>query len=236
MLPALVDGRAQPAADRQRVVRQPAAGEGRELARRDQDVGCHDHHHGGPGDRRPAPPPGGQPALREEHQQGGQEDQRQRLQHPGDHPCRQRAGAAAVGVHVAQLADAGLQRDHQKQPADRIGRHPGAQHRSNCGAPEHRRGADHHPRRPAAAAQRQHASPGPAMRPRPRPPTPPTALACGASQRRLCQRRVPGALRPVHRSARASAARAACQPHMPCTPPPGGVDDEHTYSRGLGVV
>ena len=33
-----------------------------------------------------------------------------------------------------------------------------------------------------------------------------------------------------------SAARAANQPHMPCTPPPGGVDAEHRKSRRSGVA
>ncbi len=33
-----------------------------------------------------------------------------------------------------------------------------------------------------------------------------------------------------------SAARAAWTPHIPCTPPPGGVDDEHTNRPGSGVV
>ena len=28
---------------------------------------------------------------------------------------------------------------------------------------------------------------------------------------------------------------AACQPHIPCTPPPGGVDDEHRYTPLSGV-
>src|SRR5690606_19133371 len=34
--------------------------------------------------------------------------------------------------------------------------------------------------------------------------------------------------RPRSRSARC----AACQPAMPCTPPPGGVEEEHRYSPG----
>jgi hypothetical protein len=29
--------------------------------------------------------------------------------------------------------------------------------------------------------------------------------------------------------------RAAPSPHMPCTPPPGGVDAEHRYTPGSGV-
>ena len=32
------------------------------------------------------------------------------------------------------------------------------------------------------------------------------------------------------------AACAACQPHMPWTPPPGGVEDEHRYRPGIGVA
>ena len=36
------------------------------------------------------------------------------------------------------------------------------------------------------------------------------------------------------RSAPRRAACAACQPHIPWTPPPGGVDDEHTNRRGFG--
>jgi hypothetical protein len=35
---------------------------------------------------------------------------------------------------------------------------------------------------------------------------------------------------------RRSARRAACRPHMPCTPPPGGVDDEHRYRPRTGVA
>lgn len=30
--------------------------------------------------------------------------------------------------------------------------------------------------------------------------------------------------------------RAAFQPHIPCTPPPGRVDDEHRKTRGSGVA
>src|SRR5919204_6126638 len=33
----------------------------------------------------------------------------------------------------------------------------------------------------------------------------------------------------------ASATRAAEQPHIPCTPPPGGVDEEHRYTPRIGV-
>ncbi len=32
-----------------------------------------------------------------------------------------------------------------------------------------------------------------------------------------------------------SAACAAPWPHMPCTPPPGGVEEEHRYTPGIGV-
>ena len=36
-----------------------------------------------------------------------------------------------------------------------------------------------------------------------------------------------GLLRGARGPASLSTARAAARPHMPCTPPPGGVDDEH---------
>jgi hypothetical protein len=39
-----------------------------------------------------------------------------------------------------------------------------------------------------------------------------------------------------NRSIRSSALRAAWNPHMPCTPPPGGVDPEQMNTRELGVV
>jgi hypothetical protein len=39
----------------------------------------------------------------------------------------------------------------------------------------------------------------------------------------------------AQRSVCSSAASAACIPHMPWTPPPGGVDEEQRYSRGFGV-
>lgn len=37
-------------------------------------------------------------------------------------------------------------------------------------------------------------------------------------------------------SARRNATPAANTPHIPCTPPPGGVDEEQMYSRGLDVA
>jgi hypothetical protein len=39
----------------------------------------------------------------------------------------------------------------------------------------------------------------------------------------------------VHLSRRSAALAARC-PHMPWTPPPGGVDDEQRYRFGKGVV
>jgi hypothetical protein len=35
---------------------------------------------------------------------------------------------------------------------------------------------------------------------------------------------------------RLSALRAACRPHIPCTPPPGGVEEEHRYRSRAGVA
>jgi hypothetical protein len=42
--------------------------------------------------------------------------------------------------------------------------------------------------------------------------------------------------RTASRSMRRRTARAAWKPHMPCTPPPGGVDEEQRKKRGFGVV
>ena len=58
---------------------------------------------------------------------------------------------------------------------------------------------------------------------------------------RARERGLPDDRRPVrslssHRSTPRRAARAACQPHIAWTPPPGGVDDEHTRMRRSGVV
>ena len=40
----------------------------------------------------------------------------------------------------------------------------------------------------------------------------------------------------MNRSIRRSAVPAAWYPHIPCTPPPGGVEAEQISTRGLGVV
>ena len=48
-------------------------------------------------------------------------------------------------------------------------------------------------------------------------------------------RTVDGDLRVHHFKTVCSAARAALKPHMPWTPPPGGVDAEHRNRLGFGV-
>src|SRR5690606_14982283 len=40
----------------------------------------------------------------------------------------------------------------------------------------------------------------------------------------------------AHWKHRRRAARAAKYPHMPCTPPPGGVDEEQIKRAGIGVA
>ena len=67
------------------------------------------------------------------------------------------------------------------------------------------------------------------------------AFPVGHEDFELASGRLPDDRRPVrplsgHRSTPRRAARAACQPHIPWTPPPGGVDDEHSRSRRSGVV
>ena len=58
----------------------------------------------------------------------------------------------------------------------------------------------------------------------------------GSPQRAIYVRDVHGVdLAREPRSTPRSAERAANQPHIPCTPPPGGVEDEQMKSRGSGV-
>ena len=38
-----------------------------------------------------------------------------------------------------------------------------------------------------------------------------------------------------HRHRTVSARRAACTPHMKCTPPPGAAEEEHRYTPGTPV-
>ncbi len=75
------------------------------------------------------------------------------------------------------------------------------------------------PRRRERAGER-HADPGPHRPARAR-------ARAGAAGRVGARRRGPPGFVVSGQRWRRSASRAACQPHMPCTPPPGGVDDEH---------
>lgn len=48
--------------------------------------------------------------------------------------------------------------------------------------------------------------------------------------------RPPGEVPERAHASRRSAARAAHQPHMPCTPAPGGVEAEHRYAAASPVI
>ncbi len=73
-----------------------------------------------------------------------------------------------------------------------------------------------------------------ARRTRPRRPRMRSRSPAGSRRRAKRQPRPEHA--PAQRKTPRSAARAANQPHMPCTPPPGGVEDEHRKIRGSGVA